>query len=412
MEVIIFLFLIFGGWRLILWLLKVGGGAATDVVKGQATFKEGVQARVKQPTELEMRVISATVSDENISVWKVEVRGLFRIASARNLGLVISLLDVSESGNAHPILSAFEAQQESETRAFQIYNRFGVIQPGQGFLHWQQVGVIPKDSLMFPFSGDREISILARLVDLDEPPQIEHGFCDPDQIGVLQQLVHKEVHCVEKGFVEKSDEELGIAAASVRLGLSVAYSDGKFDPIEGKLIKQWAAKFVNEVPKGQGRDHARAYINDAIRYGNEDAKSKNLSISNQVDVLNKLADRPEKYAAIELCLDVMAADGTANQEELKMVNKLCESLGLDPDRFSEMRDYRMIGIESASIDGANIWEILGIDVAASVESKRDKLKVLYRRWNSRAESLEDATEREKAHEMLDLVAQARTLLNA
>jgi hypothetical protein len=33
------------------------------------------------------------------------------------------------------------------------------------------------------------------------------------------------------------------------------------------------------------------------------------------------------------------------------------------------------------------------------------------RWNSRAEALEDGAERDKAHQMLDLIAEARGLLS-
>ncbi len=412
MEAFIVLFLLFGGWRLIIWLLKIGSGAVADVAKGQATFKESVQARVQPPSDLEMRVMSTTIGEDDIAVWRVEARGLFRISTAKNLGLVVSLLDSTEQGNAHPILTAFEQQQEPNTRAFQAYSKFGLVEPGQGFLHWQQVGLVAKDPLMFPYSGERDISFVARLVDLDNPPEILNGFSDAKQAGLIQTLVHKEQHKVVRGFLEHSEEELGIAAASIRLGLALAYSDGRFDPSEGRLIKEWAAKFVNDIPEGSGRDKAKSFINDAIRFGNEDASSSILSVDNQVKLINQLAERPQKYAAIELCLDVMAADGTAEQAELKILNDLCKSLGLDPDRFGELRDQRMIATEFAQVDGSNIWEALGIDSNSSEDEKKGKLKQMYRRWNAGAESLEDPAEREKAHQMLELIAEAKRLLNA
>ncbi|MFC1796937.1 tellurite resistance TerB family protein [Pseudomonadota bacterium] len=410
--VIFVLFLLYGGWRIVLNLITAAGGAAVDAAKGRSSFGEAVSARTRGMSALEMKVESSTVGEEELPVWKVKVRGLFHIVAPTKLTVVISLLDITEKGNPHPILSAFDEFQEPETRAFQFVRDLGICEPGQGFLHWVDVGVVPKDLLMYPYKGDRKIAVIARVVDKNQMPKILRGFSESEQPGNIQHFIHSEIIQVERGFLERSDEDLGIAAASVRLGLALAYSDGSFDPLEGRLIKEWAAKFVNEVPEGQGRAEARSYINDAIRYGNEDAKNSNLSITNQVDVLNELAGKPEKYAAIELCLDVMAADGTADQEELKMLNKLCDSLGLDSDRFSELRDHRMIHVESAHVDGANIWDTLGIDLASSDEVKKNKLKQLYRRWNSRAESLEDKAEREKAHEMLELIAEARSLLNA
>lgn len=410
--VIFLLFLLYGGWRIVLRWITAVGGATVDAAKGRSSFGEAVSARTRGMSGLEMKVESSTAGDEETPVWEVKLRGLFHITAPTDLAVVISLLDITEKSNTHPILSAFDEFQEPETRAFQFVRDLGICEPGQGFLHWVGVGVVPKDLLMYPHSGDRKIGVIARVVDKNQMPRIIRGFSKAEQPGNIQHFIHTETIEVERGFLERSDEELGAAAASVRLGLALAYSDGSFDPLEGRLIKEWAAKYVNEVPEGQGRDEARSYINDAIRYGNEDAKNDNLSITSQVDVLNQLADKPEKYAAIELCLDVMAADGIADQEELKMLNKLCDSLGLDSDRFSKLRDHRMIDVELAHVDGSNIWETLGIDVASTNEVKKSKLKQLYRRWNSRAESLEKEAEREKAHRMLELIAEARSLLNA
>jgi tellurite resistance protein len=409
--VIFFLFLLYGGWRIVLRLITTAGGAAVDVAKGRSSFGEAVSARTRGMSELELKVESSTAGEQEFPVWKTKLRGLLHISASTDLAIVISLLDLTEKGNPHPILSGIDSFQEPETRAFQFVNEIGICEPGQGYLHWADLGIVPKDLLMYPYSGERKIGFVARVVDKNQMPRIYQGFSEPEQTGNLQSLIHTETIQVERGYLERSDEELGVAAASVRLGLAVAYSDGNFDLHEGRVIKEWAANCVNEVPEGRGRDDARTYINDAIRYGNEDAKNKNLSISNQVNVMNQLADNPEKYAAIELCLDVMAADGIADQEELKILNGLCVSLGLDSDRFAELRDHRMINVESAHVDGSNIWETLGIEVAATDEVKKSKLMQLYRRWNSRAESLEDETEREKAQEMLELIAEARSLLN-
>ena len=406
------LFLIFGGWRLIAWMIRVGGGAATDAAKGRASFGEGVSARTRGMSALKMRVEEATVGDQNLPVWKVKVRGLFQIATTTNLSVVISLLDATDKDSYQPVLSAFDEFQEPETRAFQFTRSLGICEPGQGFLHWVDVGVVPKDLVIYPYSGTRKIAVITRVVDTNQWPEIEFGFADPQQAGIVQHLSQTIGVPVEHGFRESSQEELGVAAASIRLGLAVAYADGSIDPLEAKAIKEWSSKFVSEVPPGEGRDEARDFINDTIRYGNDDAKEGSLSISKQVDVLNHLAEKPAKYAAIELCLDVMAADGTADPNELKVLNRLCDSLGLDSDRFNELRDHRMINVESSGVDGSNLWETLGIDGAASDDDKKVKLKNLYRRWNSRAESLEDGTEREKAHEMLELIAKARSLLNA
>jgi len=412
MEALLIIFLLLGGWQLVVWLFRVMGGAASDVAKGRSTLKESVSVRTRGMSNLELKVEDDTVGEMNLPIWSISIRGLIPISNRTNVGIIISLLDVTKKDEPRPILSALDEFQEAGSRAFRFVTQLGTAEPGQGFMHWSNVGVVPKDLLMYPHSGKRRLAIVVRVVDVDQMPAIDLGFADAHQIGILHQCIQHKQISVASGYLERSKEELGVAAASLRLGLAIAYSDESFDVLEGKTIKEWAAKFVSEVPEGSGREEAREFINDAIRFGNQDAKDGALSISQQVDILNQLADKPKKYAAIELCLDIMAADGSADKEELKMLNRLCDSLGLDNDRFTELRDHRMINIESAQVDGSNIWESLGISSAASAEEKRNQLKKLYRRWNARAESLEDESEREKAHRQLELIAEARSLLNA
>lgn len=412
MEVLLILFLLFGGWRLVVWAIKVAGGAASDVASGRSSFKDGVAARTRGMSGIELKVNEDTVGKENIAIWRIHVRGLFPVGHRTRVGVVFSLLDVTEEGDAKPVLSALEDFQEPDNRAFQFVRELGPVEPGQGFLHWVDIGAIPKDLLLYPNGGRRTLGIVVRIVDLDKAPSIRLGFSDANHPGILHQFLHKTTVTAERGFLERSQEELGIAAASIRLGLALAYADGSFDPAEGKTIKEWAEKFVNDVPEGSGREEAREFINDAIRYGNSDAKRGDLSVSKQVDLLNKLAAKPEKYAAVELCLDVMAADGNADKSELEMLNKLCTTLGLSKDRFDELRDHRMINVDSPDIDGENIWESLGIDKALPDDEKEKELRKLFSRWNARAESLEDGNEREKAHQKLELIAEAKSLLNA
>jgi hypothetical protein len=128
-------------------------------------------------------------------------------------------------------------------------------------------------------------------------------------------------------------------------------------------------------------------------------------------MINEHAGKPEKYACMELCLDIMAADGVADKEEMDMLTNVCNSLGLNMQSFQEMKDKRMINVKHASFDSKDVWGKLDIDENMPANDKKRLLNTLYMKWNSRAESLEDGGEREKAQAMLDLIAQARHQLN-
>ena len=54
-----------------------------------------------------------------------------------------------------------------------------------------------------------------------------------------------------------------------------------------------------------------------------------LSVTEIVERLNEIAERPEKFESIELCIDVMVADHVASNEEMKIIRNIAEELGLD-----------------------------------------------------------------------------------
>ena len=91
------------------------------------------------------------------------------------------------------------------------------------------------------------------------------------------------------------------------------------------------------------------------------SKKGDLSLSDLTAELNEIADKTSKYETIELCFDVMAADGVADAEELKVIRKVSEALGLDFDEIDKMRDKKIIGLETNLGTQANIEDILGIE---------------------------------------------------
>jgi len=195
------------------------------------------------------------------------------------------------------------------------------------------------------------------------------------------------------------------------LAVAMAFADGHFDTAEGEAVKDWAAKFVDELPEGDGREQARTEVNEAIKDAITRAQAGEDFYDQEVQTLNELAGTAEKYAAVELCLDVMAADSVADPNELDRIATLSDDLRIDQERFRELREKRLITVDTASMSGSNIWTELGIAEDSTDDEKRADLRKLYRVWNSRAESLEDPAERSKAQDMLDRIAEARKLLD-
>ena len=53
--------------------------------------------------------------------------------------------------------------------------------------------------------------------------------------------------------------------------------------------------------------------------------------------MNEIASNPIKYTAIELCYKVMSADGVANDQELKTLDKIAKGLKLDTNLIKKIR---------------------------------------------------------------------------
>ena len=137
------------------------------------------------------------------------------------------------------------------------------------------------------------------------------------------------------------------------------------------------------------------------------AKDGDLSLSELTAELNEIADMSSKYETMELCFDVMAADGIADAEELKIIRKVADALELDFDEIEKMRDHKLVGLETNLGEQANIEDILGIEADWSEAQIKKHLLTEFTKWNNRLNALSEGDERNNAQQMLDLVAEAR-----
>jgi uncharacterized tellurite resistance protein B-like protein len=78
------------------------------------------------------------------------------------------------------------------------------------------------------------------------------------------------------------------------------------------------------------------------------AKNGALNLGELTRELNEIAEQATRYETIELCFDVMAADGVVEAEEIKVINKVADALDLDFEQIEKMREQTIVSL------GANI----------------------------------------------------------
>ena len=75
--------------------------------------------------------------------------------------------------------------------------------------------------------------------------------------------------------------------------------------------------------------------------------SEGKSFWNAIKKLNENASKILKYQVIELCLDILSADGVAEEWELKLLKDLSLKLGLDYEKNKKMKEKNLLKVESS-----------------------------------------------------------------
>ena len=210
----------------------------------------------------------------------------------------------------------------------------GQVAPNQGFVRWVRLGIVLPDILQPPYGGNRQMVALLRMIDLDNEPSIHFGRHEKDDPGLLWTGVLKfEYNFLDKGYSEAAEHRDEARAIALKIGIAVAMADGSLDTSEGECLKEWIIRTIDTFTDDKQAELKRLY-NDAMREAYAQATKGNLSLSALTARLNEIGEKKLKYDAIELCFDVMAADGVADAGELKTIRQVADALGLDLDEIA------------------------------------------------------------------------------
>ena len=402
---ILFLVFINFVWRLIV----SGGSAAVNAARGQGSFSENMTLQWQGMGELEVRKMPFTAGEdgEGPRGIAIEVRGLIPVVRPTNLGFVTSVVDVTNGTESHPVLSELEMFQEHYSPAYQHRQEAGRIEPNQGFVSWARVGVVFPDLLYPPQGGRRKLAILVRLVDMSNMPPIELGFSVADHPGMVAARSLDYIFDYSgKGYLEAAENRDEARALAIRLGMAIAVADGSLDASEGNVIKEWITRLISPYGADK-REELKGLYNDALRSAFAAAKAGELTLSDVTSRLNEIADEPQKYEAIELCFDVMAADGTAEESEMETIRRIAGALNLDYGEIENLRDKKLLTLNVGVGDQASLETMIGIGEGWSREEIKAHIRTEYAKWNDRLNNLPEGQERDNAQRMLDMLSEAR-----
>lgn len=411
MEGILAIGAIVVGWIILRIVIGSGvktirAGARTAAGKGSFNENMGVAFRGLDPFELRFNDVTLGDDGNGPLVKAIECKGLFPVNVSGNVAFLVSVFDQT-SEELQSVISVLEDFQEPLSSAFQSKMELGDIEPDVGLVSWVRVGAILPEILQPPYGGRRSLLAVCRFVDADDPPTIHLGYHTKDDDRILwQTTLEFEHHFADNGYIEAADYRDEARALSVKIGIAIAMSDGRLDGSEGETIQAWIKNEISAYTQ-EKQEELKAIYNDAMREAYEAAKTGELSLSEVTSRLNEIGEVSTKYETLELCFDVMAADGVADAAELKIIRKIADALDLDLDEIEKMKDQKIIGLNADLSSQASIQDILGIDPKWSDERTKRHLRDEFQKWNNRLMTLSEGEERDNAQRMLDLISEAR-----
>ena len=410
MEAVGAIILLIVGLVIFKMVLNVGARtahAAGRAAVGKGTFAENMNAAFKGVGPIQARMTDRHIgdTDEGVPIKRVEIKGEIPVTRISHTAICLSIFDETDDTIA-PVISVLDHQQEPGSIVFQSLQELPTASPGDVFVSWVNAAVFVPDFLQTPYSGDRDLLVMVRLIDLDNPPDIHAGFADGNE-GILWQTGLRFSHYfANKGYQEAAEHREEAQALSVKIAVAVAMADGSLDDGEGEVISNWIRKAIDPFDD-EKRELLRDVYNAAFKDAYAVATDTGLSLSDLTGRLNEIGEAKVKYNAIELCFEVMAADGVSDSEEMRVIRQIGEALDLDLDELNAIRDQKIVGLNNLVSADGGVEELLGIDPDWDDAKINAHLRAEFQKWNNRLNTLPEGEERDNAQEMLNLIAAAR-----
>ena len=347
-------------------------------------------------------------SYKDLPVYQFLMRGVIPIKNtARNITLATSIIDVTEMHSQMPVISMAKQFQESGTPYFISKTEVGRVEPGNGWFDWTPFGLAPVGLLVPPKKGLRRLAFYTRILNTSVNNDTDLSRFDSQYLGGMT-THYVEFDFKEHGYLEFDKNIEKIDLLIIKIVMYVAMIDGVLHHNEGSKIKEWAKKRLMVITPSKSEEMKEKF-NSTIKLAHSEMKSGfNESVfRGYLSEFNELSVNVEKNELFDLLLEVLVSDGVAHERQLQLLNTASDLIDLDYRDIQRIKDDKFLDLDIISDNQSNLEEILGISEYMTTTEIRKKLNEMFKLWNSRTGTLTDPEEKDKANQMLDLIARAR-----
>ena len=218
----------------------------------------------------------------------------------------------------------------------------------------------------------------------------------------------------DRGLLDKVEDAPKIRKQIICFAMAMSFSDKEAHKNEAKVIQNWAKTKVEFETDPVKKKELKQTLNKEMETAYKLGKESKLEIDVLIKNFNKIADIGDKWELMELLTEVMAADGEADNDELKLLRNLQIQLGINPDEFNDMMNNAMKKIKTVGTSATSsedkklsIENLLGIDPEWSIEQKKAHIAKQNNMFNNLANVADNDEERENANKMLNNIADYR-----
>lgn len=356
---------------------------------------------------------SVSLNNENISkdltLYDIKAKG--NLPNFRSMHLVGALYIDDKETNL-PFLSNFSDTDESpESRVFFQEIDFGYQDAGKYLPNWTPLAGFFLEGIQHPKKGERVLNIDIFWFDKNNPVKFFNGRIIQGQENILHQTrSQKSLTFTEDGYMDLAENSRKAKPIMIGIGMGMAMSDGSLDVKEGNVLKNWIKKQINAESESN-KENLKNLLNDALEKSFNQQKS-GFNVEEEIKLFNELAPKNLKYQLIELCLDILSADGVADSKELIMLRELTEKLDLNFDEVQNMKDKAILNLDlskNSQLQSDTDQDEIDVGMKEKLTKKEalDFIKNEFKKWNGRLNSLKDSSQREHAQKMLDALARLR-----
>ena len=187
----------------------------------------------------------------------------------------------------------------------------------------------------------------------------------------------------------------------MQIGIAVAMSDEDYCDLENEVIKNWIKE------KDERHDYRKAY-SEEMRNAFSLANSKKLKITEVCGRIVETNETTIMYDALDLAIEVMAADYIIHPEEVKLIHQIVDLLEIEPYEANRITHKQILNMKKVPIS-IDIEGFLKIDPTTSNKKAVSLLSKEWYKWNDAIVDASNEKKRNVAIKMASLVSDIRAI---